>query len=159
MENLLSIGDPAPDFKINNQDGKEFCLGSISNKWLIVYFYPKDNTSGCTKEAKEFTELMPQFESFGAKIIGISPDSEKSHIKFINKHDLTIELLSDQNHEVAKKYDVWKLKKFMGREYMGIVRSTFLINLSKSISFIWFNVKVKNHGEIVLEKLQELSVK
>ncbi len=158
MNNLLKIGDPAPNFKINNQDSKEVYLQDISKKWLIIYFYPKDNTSGCTKEAKEFTELMPQFKALDARVLGISPDSEKSHINFINKHDLSLELLSDCNHEVAKMYDVWKLKKFMGKEYMGIVRSTFLVDSNKNIAYIWSNVKIKNHGEVVLKKLQEFSV-
>jgi peroxiredoxin Q/BCP len=121
-----------------------------------IYFYPKDNTPGCSTEAINFTALSPQFQQLNAVIIGVSPDSEKSHCRFIEKHNLTIQLLSDTEHQLAEIYQVWGLKKFMGKEYMGIKRSTFLIDPQGNIAYIWSNVKVKAHAEAVLKKLEEL---
>lgn len=154
MSNLLEIGQNAPDFTLNNHKGETINLKDILGQWLILYFYPKDNTPGCTTEAQDFTRLTPEFEKFSAKIIGISPDSEKSHCKFIDKHNLSIELLCDPDHTVAEAYGVWSLKKFMGKEYMGIVRSTFIINPEGKIAYIWSKVRVKNHAEKVLNQLQ-----
>jgi peroxiredoxin Q/BCP len=123
---------------------------------LVLYFYPKDNTPGCSTEAIDFTALSPQFQQLNAVILGVSPDSEKSHCRFIEKHNLTIQLLSDTEHQLAEIYQVWGLKKFMGKEYMGIKRSTFLIDPQGNIAYIWSNVKVKAHAEAVLKKLEEL---
>jgi peroxiredoxin Q/BCP len=123
---------------------------------LVLYFYPKDNTPGCSTEAIDFTALSPQFQQLNAVIIGVSPDSEKSHCRFIEKHNLTIQLLSDTEHQLAEIYQVWGLKKFMGKEYMGIKRATFLIDPQGNIAYIWSNVKVKAHAEAVLKKLEEL---
>ncbi|MEA5509282.1 thioredoxin-dependent thiol peroxidase [Crocosphaera sp. UHCC 0190] len=156
MSKLLEIGQPASNFTINNQDGKAVNLNGFLGQWLVLYFYPKDNTPGCTTEAQDFSKLTPEFEALGAKIIGISPDSEKSHCKFIAKHQLSLELLCDSDHQVAESYGVWGLKKFMGKEYMGIIRSTFIINPEQNIAYIWSNVRVKNHAETVLKKLREL---
>ncbi|MFN9675783.1 MAG: peroxiredoxin, partial [Microcystis sp.] len=125
-------------------------------QWLVLYFYPKDNTPGCTAEAIDFTALSPQFQQLNAVILGVSPDSEKSHCRVIEKHNLTIQLLSDTEHQLAEIYQVWGLKKFMGKEYMGIKRSTFLIDPQGNIAYIWSNVKVKAHAEAVLKKLEEL---
>ena len=156
MSNLLEIGESAPTFTLSNHKGETINLKDNLGQWLILYFYPKDNTPGCTTEAQDFTRLTPEFAKLSAKIIGISPDSEKSHCKFIGMYDLSIELLCDPDHTVAKAYDVWNLKKFMGKEYMGIIRSTFIINPEGNIAYIWSKVRVKNHGEKVLNQLQEL---
>ncbi len=156
MSDLLEIGQNAPLFTLNNSQGETINLEQYLGQWLVLYFYPKDNTPGCTTEAQDFTKLNPDFEKVSAKIIGISPDSEKSHCKFIDKYDLSIELLCDPDHNVATAYGVWGLKKFMGKEYMGIIRSTFIINPQGNIAYIWSKVRVKNHAEKVLNQLQEL---
>jgi peroxiredoxin Q/BCP len=125
-------------------------------KWIILYFYPKDNTQGCTTEACDFTSLNPQFDDLDAIVIGVSPDSPKKHINFIEKKELDIILLSDENKEMLESYGVWQLKKMYGREYMGVVRTTFIINPDGDISAIWSKVRVKNHANEVMEKLKEL---
>ncbi|MDJ0661171.1 MAG: thioredoxin-dependent thiol peroxidase [Crocosphaera sp.] len=155
MSDLLKIGQNAPYFTLKNQSSEPIKLEDILGQWLVLYFYPKDNTPGCTTEAQDFTRLTPEFEKLTAKIMGISPDTEKSHCKFIDKHNLSIELLCDREHQVAETYGVWGLKKFMGKEYLGIIRSTFLINPEGKIVYIWSNVRVKNHAEKVLNQLQE----
>ena len=145
----------APDFCLPDENGKEICLHDFKGKWVILYFYPKDNTTGCTKEAKDFTDYIEEFEKLNAVVIGISPDSMQSHKKFREKHGLRVLLLSDENKEVLKKYEVWQLKKMYGREYYGVVRSTFLINDEGNIVHEWRRVKVKGHVEEVLKKLKE----
>jgi peroxiredoxin Q/BCP len=157
MSNILQAGQTAPDFSIFDQHESPVSLSDFSGQWVILYFYPKDDTPGCTTEAKDFTELNQDFSALGAKILGVSPDSGKSHCKFINKYNLTITLLSDPEHELAETYGIWQLKKFMGKEYMGVVRSTFLINPEGNIAYTWSNVKVKAHAQQVLTKLQELA--
>lgn len=154
--NILQIGQSAPDFTARDQNGNIVSLKDFTNSWLILYFYPKDNTPGCTKEAKDFTTHQPEFRELGAKIVGISPDSAKSHGKFIDKHELTMQLLSDQEHQIIEAYGAWRLKKFMGKEYMGVVRSTFLISPDGKIAQIWDKVRVKGHVEKVLRDLQKL---
>ena len=154
--NIPQIGQPAPDFTAKDRDGNSVSLEDFTNSWLILYFYPKDNTSGCTTEAQEFTTYQPEFSKLGAKIVGVSPDSEKSHCKFIDKHDLKIQLLSDPEHQVIETYGGWRLKKFMGKEYMGVVRSTFLITPEGKIARVWDKVRVKGHVEKVLQELQRL---
>ena len=156
---MLNIGEKAPEFCLPNQDSEEICLRDFAGSWVVLYFYPKDNTPGCTTEALDFTALKDEFEKEGATILGVSPDSVKRHQNFISKKELTITLLSDEEKEVAKAYDVWQLKKMYGREYMGIVRSTFLIDPDGKIAYIWNKVKVKGHAQEVLEKLRELKVK
>ncbi|MEO1558397.1 MAG: peroxiredoxin [Cyanobacteria bacterium J06632_19] len=121
-----------------------------------MYYLQVPNTPGCTVEAKDFSEYKSKFDALGAKIIGVSPDSEKSHCKFINKYDLSIQLLSDPEQEVCEAYKVWQLKKFMGKEYMGVVRSTFLITPDARLAYIWSNVRTSCHVEKVFSKLQEL---
>ncbi len=153
---MLEVGQKAPDFCLPNQDSEEICLRDLQGSWVVLYFYPKDNTPGCTTEALDFTALKEEFEKEGAIILGVSPDSIKRHCNFIEKKGLTITLLSDEEKEVAQKYGVWQLKKMYGKEYMGIVRSTFLINPEGNIAYIWNKVKVKNHAKEVLEKLKEL---
>ncbi|BCU09998.1 thioredoxin-dependent thiol peroxidase [Microcystis aeruginosa] len=152
----LEVGQKAPEFATPNQRGEISKLADFAGQWLVLYFYPKDNTPGCSTEAIDFTALSPQFQQLNAVILGVSPDSEKSHCRFIEKHNLTIQLLSDPDHQLAEIYQVWGLKKFMGKEYMGIKRSTFLIDHRGNIAYIWSNVKVKAHAEAVLKKLEEL---
>jgi peroxiredoxin Q/BCP len=155
MTSIPLLGQAAPDFTASDQSGHSVSLNEFTSHWLVFYFYPKDNTPGCTTEATDFTQHSADFESLGAKIMGVSPDSEKSHCRFIEKHNLSIQLLSDPEHQLAEAYGVWGLKKFMGKEYMGIIRSTFLINPEGKIAYVWSNVKVKGHAAIVLDKLRE----
>jgi peroxiredoxin Q/BCP len=150
---VLKVGDKAPEFCLPNQDETQICLRDIKGKWLVLYFYPKDNTAGCTAEACDFTEALPEFDEMDAVILGVSPDSPKKHRNFIEKKNLKITLLADEESEVSQKYGVWQLKKMCGKEYMGIVRTTFLINPEGKIEKIWEKVKVKGHVEAVKEAL------
>lgn len=150
---MLKVGDKAPEFCLPNQDETQICLRDIKGKWLVLYFYPKDNTAGCTAEACDFTEALPEFDDMDAVILGVSPDSPKKHRNFIEKKNLKITLLADEESEVSQKYGVWQLKKMCGKEYMGIVRTTFLINPEGKIEKIWEKVKVKGHVEAVKEAL------
>ncbi len=152
----MDVGIKAPDFCLKNADEKEICLKDFSSKWVVLYFYPKDNTPGCTTEALEFTAKKAEFDNRNAVVLGVSADSVKSHCNFRDKHHLSIELLSDPEKEVIQKYGVWQLKKQYGREYYGIVRSTFLIDPEGKIAAKWEKVKVKGHVDKVLEKLDEL---
>ena len=153
---MLKIGDMTPEFCLPNQDETQICLRDLSGKWVVLYFYPKDNTSECTTEACDFTQSLPNFDNLDAVVLGVSPDSPKKHRNFIEKKDLKITLLSDEDKEVSKQYGVWQLKKMYGKEYMGIVRSTFLISPDGKIEAIWEKVKVKGHVENVKNMLQKL---
>ena len=155
MTDIPQVGQTAPDFYAPDQNGNTVSLENCQGNWIVLYFYPKDNTPGCTTEAKEFSEYAPQFQELGAKIIGVSPDSAKSHCKFIDKHELSIQLLSDPEHEVIEAYGAWRLKKFMGKEYMGVVRSTFLITPDGKIVQVWDKVRVKAHVAKVLDELKQ----
>jgi peroxiredoxin Q/BCP len=146
----------APEFCLPNQDETEICLRDLSGKWVVLYFYPKDNTPGCTTEACDFTNELEEFEELDAVILGASPDSPKKHRNFIEKKDLKITLLSDEDKNVLKAYGAWGLKKNYGREYEGVIRSTFIINPDGEIAHEWRNVRVKGHVEKVKEKLKEL---
>ncbi len=150
------MNSKAQDFCLPDYRGEEHCLHDFRGKWVVLYFYPKDNTSGCTREAKEFTEMREEFEKLNAVIIGISKDSPKSHEKFIKKHNLNILLLSDENHEVIEKYGAWGKKKNYGREYYGTIRSTFLIDHEGNIVKEWKKVRVAGHVEEVLKTLKEV---
>ncbi len=150
-------GKRAPDFCLPNQDGEVGCLNSMRGKWVILYFYPKDNTRGCTQEALDFTSKLEEFEMLGAVVLGVSPDSVKSHKRFAEKHGLKVTLLSDEEKKVLQAYGVWKLKKRYGREYYGVERSTFLIDPEGVVRKVWRNVKVKGHVEEVMEALRELT--
>ena len=121
----VHIGEKAPEFHLANQDGEKVSLADYLGKHVVLYFYPKDMTPGCTTEACDFRDHHEQFEDLNAVIIGVSPDPVERHVKFIEKHGLPFVLLADENHEVAELYDVWKLKKNFGKEYMGIERSDF----------------------------------
>lgn len=155
MTDIPQVGQTAPDFSVADQDGNLVTLQDFSDRWLVLYFYPKDNTPGCTTEAKDFTAYASQFEELGATILGVSPDSAKSHCKFIDKHELSLQLLSDPEHKVIEAYGAWRLKKFMGKEYMGVVRSTFLITPDRQIAQVWDKVRVKAHVEKVLQELKQ----
>jgi len=153
---MPKIGEQAPDFCLPDKDGKETCLKDFEGKWVVFYFYPKDNTPGCTVEAVGFTAAREKFEAEGAVILGGSPDSQKSHCNFTDKHKLGITLLSDPEHVALEDYGAWRLKKNYGREYMGVQRSTFLIDPEGRVAHAWPKVKVKGHVEDVLAKLKEL---
>jgi len=153
---MLEIGDTIPAFCLPNQDEEEICFRDIKGRWIVVYFYPKDNTPGCTTEACDFTAALPDFTGLEAIILGVSPDSPKKHRNFIEKKSLKITLLADEEKELCKSFGMWQLKKFMGREYMGVVRSTFLIAPDGTLAYKWEKVKVKNHVAEVKEKLIEL---
>ncbi len=145
------------DFCLPDYEEKNVCLNDFRGKWIVLYFYPKDNTSGCTREAKDFSEKLDEFKKLNAVIIGISADSPQSHKKFIEKHDLKIILLSDTSKEIIKKFGAWGIKKRYGKEYEGIIRSTFLISPEGEIVKEWKNVRVNGHVEKVLEKLKSVS--
>ena len=153
---MLEIGTKAPQFCLPNQDETEICLRDLSGKWIVLYFYPKDNTPGCTTEACDFTATKDEFESMDAVILGVSPDSPKKHRNFIEKKDLGITLLSDEDKQMLESYGVWQLKKMCGKEYMGVVRTTYIIDPDGNIAAGWEKVKVKGHVEAVKEKLKEL---
>ena len=153
---MVKIAGLAPDFCLPNQDDVEICLHDLRGKWIVLYFYPKDNTPGCTTEACDFTERMPEFEEHDAVILGVSPDTTQKHRNFIEKKGLKITLLSDTEKEVLKKYGAWGPKKMYGKEFEGVIRSTFLIDPEGKIAFMWPKVKVKGHAEEVKEKLKEL---
>ncbi len=150
---IPKIGQKAPDFSLFNQENKKISLKQFKNKWIILYFYPKDNTAGCTKEAIDFTESIDKIKKLNAVVIGISPD--KDHSKFIKKHKLNLVLLSDPEHEVLKKYGVWQQKSMYGIKFMGVVRTTFLIDPKGKVAYIWEKVKVEGHVNEVVEKLTE----
>lgn len=150
------IGKLAPDFCLESDTEGTTCLKDFKGKWVVLYFYPKDNTKGCTTEAVDFTTHLEEFTKLDATIIGISPDSVNSHKRFREKHGLKILLLSDPEHHVLKKYGAWGLKKMYGREYYGVIRSTFIIDPEGKIVEVYPKVRVKGHAEEVLKKLKEL---
>ncbi len=152
----LTQGSRAPSVSLPDQDGKKVTLKDLQGKWVVLYFYPKDNTPGCTMEAVYFSHYKKEFEEQNAVVLGVSPDSIESHCKFIDKHAVTITLLSDVDKTVLQKYGVWEKKKMYGKEYFGVRRSTFLIDDAGKIAWIWKKVKVENHIQEVLEKLKEL---
>ena len=153
---MLQLASMAPNFCLKNQDHESVCLHDFLGKWVVLYFYPKDNTPGCTLEAISFTRFNDEFEKLNTVVLGISPDSCESHKAFQQKHYLSVTLLSDPVHETLKTYEVWKPKKMFGKEYFGVVRSTFIINRKGQVVHHWSKVKVPGHIEKVLGKLQEL---
>lgn len=149
---MLKIGDKAPDFVLKNQDDIELGLKDLGSKSIVLYFYPKDNTSGCTLEAEEFTALLGEFEKKNAVVIGVSPDSTKSHKKFIASKNLAHILLSDEQKEVALAYGAYGKKMMYGKEVMGIIRSTFVIKEGVIVG-AFYNVRAKGHAQKVLDSL------
>lgn len=150
---MLSIGTTAPEFTLPDQDGKMHSLSEYRGQKVVLYFYPKDNTSGCTKQACNFNELRPQFKEKGAVILGVSKDSVDSHKKFQEKYGLTFTLLSDIDRKVIESYDVWKEKKNYGKVSMGVVRTTYLIDESGVIVKAYENVKAAENPGQMLEVL------
>ncbi len=153
---MLKKGDKAPDFRLSDSNGTEIKLSDFAGYTVVVYFYPKDNTSGCTAEAKDFTALAKEFKKKNAVIIGISADSAASHKKFEEKHELKVLLLSDPDKEVIQRYGVWQKKKLYGKESMGIVRTTFVIDGSGMIADVFEKVKVAGHAEKVYDSVCSL---
>ncbi|AOV06847.1 thioredoxin-dependent thiol peroxidase [Sporosarcina ureilytica] len=150
-------GKKAPFFSLRNENGELVSLEDFANeKYVVLYFYPKDSTPGCTTQACDFRDNYEDFSKLNAVILGVSPDNEASHQKFIGKHGLPFSLLIDDEHEVAEQYGVWKLKKMFGREFMGIERSTFLINPQGDVVKEWRKVRVKGHIDEALETLTEI---
>lgn len=154
---MLKEGDKAPGFELPRDGGSTVKLSEFKGKPVVVYFYPKDDTSGCTKEAIGFSQNIDAFREAGAEIIGISPDSVKSHDRFRDKHGLHVILLADPDRKAIEAYGVWVEKKMYGRAYMGVDRSTFLIGKDGSIKRAWRNVKVPGHVEEVLEAVNGLA--
>ncbi|MDI7742666.1 thioredoxin-dependent thiol peroxidase [Lysinibacillus fusiformis] len=152
MESLVNM--EAPDFSLLNEKEEEISLSDYRGKKVVLYFYPKDMTPGCTTEACDFRDRHEEFSDLNTVILGVSGDEASKHTKFIEKYGLPFSLLVDENHEVADKYGVWVLKKMYGREFMGIERSTFLINEEGIVEKEWRKVKVKNHIEEVLQSLR-----
>jgi peroxiredoxin Q/BCP len=153
---MTDVGKKAPAFTLPDADGKKVSLKDFKGQPLVVYFYPKDDTPGCTTEAKDFTALAAKFKKAGAAVIGISKDSVVRHKKFADKHDLKVILLSDEDGEVCEKYGVWVEKSLYGRTYMGIERATFLVDGNGVIRQVWRKVKVKGHAQEVLDAVQAL---
>ena len=156
MAEKVKIGDKAPVFKLPSDGGDEISLKSLMGKKVVLYFYPKDDTSGCTREAIEFTNLLGKFSRAGAVILGVSKDNVVAHDKFIKKHKLKVRLLSDVDGSLCQKYSVWVEKNMYGRKYMGIERSTFLIDEKGVIKQVWRKVKVADHAEAVLEGVRRI---
>jgi peroxiredoxin Q/BCP len=150
---MLKIGNKAPAFKLPGDDGKTHSLADYKGKKVVLYFYPKDDTSGCTKEACDFRDNMKRITKKDTVVIGISKDNEKSHVKFKDKYDLNFLLLSDEDHKVLEKYGVWQEKSMYGRKYWGIVRTTLIIDEQGKIQKIFEKVKVPGHVDEVLKSL------
>jgi len=154
--NLPAVGRVAPDFTLPTDTDERLKLSSLRGKPVVLFFYPKDDTSGCTVEACSFQSTLPRFEKIDAVVLGISPDSPKSHRKFKDKYDLTYTLLADEEHAVCEKYGVWAEKSMYGRKYWGVLRTTFVIDASGRIAKIFEKVKPEGHGEAVAEAVAAL---
>ena len=152
----LKLNQIAPNFKLVSTDGTIFELNKIKRKNIILYFYPKDDTPGCTVESKDFSKLNSLINKNNTVVYGISKDSIESHLKFKKKYKLKFDLLSDEKLLVIKKYGVWGMKTFLGKKYKGVIRSTFLINSNRKIHKIWSNVRVKDHAKTVLEEIKNI---
>ena len=146
----------ALNFNLPSTNQKTFSLKENQGKYVILYFYPKDDTPGCTIETIDFNKLLPKFNKLNCEVYGISKDSLKSHDKFRDKYKIKFDLLADEDLKILKKYKIWGKKKFMGREFMGIIRTTYLIDKKGKILKVWENVKVKDHAKEVLETLQNI---
>ena len=150
---VLSKGEKAPEFELNDGNGNVHKLSDYQDQTIVLYFYPKDDTTGCTKEACAFRDTYQDFKDAGVDVIGVSPDTEKSHTKFSRKYDLPFTLLSDPDHKTCDAYGVWGLKKFMGKEYEGVYRTTFVIGPNGKIKRVFENVKPSEHVEEVLAEV------
>ena len=153
----LIVGDAAPNFDLPTDGGGRVSLAGLKAKPFVLYFYPKDDTSGCTSEAKAFSEMKAQFEAAGAQVVGVSKDSPNSHDKFKAKYDLTLTLASDEDGAMLERYGVWVEKSMYGRKYMGIERTTFLIGADGAVRQVWRKVKVPGHVDAVLKAVRALA--
>lgn len=153
---VYTAGTNAPDFNLPDENGELHKLSDYRGKPVVLYFYPKDDTPGCTKEACGFRDDYSEYAKYGAVILGVSPDPQKKHIKFKSKYDLPFTLLSDVDHKVSELYGVWGRKKYMGREYDGVFRTTFLISPHGEISRVFENVKPSGHSQEILEALDAI---
>ncbi len=154
---MIKENTKAPIFKLPSTNKKDYSLIDSLGKFIVIYFYPKDDTPGCTIETNDFNKLLSKFKKLDCEIYGVSKDNLKSHDKFRNKYKIKFDLLADEEIKVLKKYKVWDKKKFMGREFMGIIRTTFLIDKKGKIIKIWNNVKVKDHAKEVFETLKNIT--
>lgn len=152
----LEIGKQSPEFTAPDQDGQPLALGDYAGKWVVLYFYPKDHTSGCTRQACEFRDAMERLARHDAVVIGVSPDSVRSHRSFADKHNLPFRLIADTDHRIAESYQVWKQKKLYGRTYYGIERTTYIIAPDGRIAAVFEKVRPDGHADEVLRKLNEL---
>ena len=153
---MLKINSKAPNFNLVSTNGSSYSLKNSIGKYVVLYFYPKDDTPGCTIETNDFNKLLSKFKKLNCEVFGISKDNLKSHHKFKGKYNIKFDLLVDEEIKIVKSYKVWAKKKFMGKEFMGVVRSTFLIDPKGKIVKIWDNVKVKDHAQEVLSALKDL---
>lgn len=153
---MITQGSPAPDFTLPRDGGGDVTLSALKGNPVIVYFYPKDNTPGCTTEAIDFTARQQEFADLGCTVLGISKDSVKKHDNFRDKHNLSVTLLSDADSDVCERFGVWQEKKMYGKTFLGIVRATFLIAADGTVARVWPKVKVNGHADDVLEALREL---
>ena len=153
---MIKLNNKAPIFKAQSTGNKEYSLNDSKGKYVVLYFYPKDDTPGCTIETKDFNTLLPKFKKLNCEIYGISKDDLKSHNKFREKYKVKFNLLADEEKKIIKDYKVWGKKKFMGKEFMGIIRTTFLIDKKGKIIKIWKNVRVKDHAKEVLDFLKNI---
>ena len=153
----IQEGKKAPAFTLNDQDGKRIKLSDLAGQWVVLYFYPRDDTPGCTIEACDFTSALKTFETLGAIVYGCSPDSTESHQRFIKKFKLKIGLLSDPTHKMMEKYDAWGEKNMYGKISEGVIRSTVLISPKGKVAKHWKRVKAKGHAEYVRKSLTELA--
>ncbi|OZB90381.1 thioredoxin-dependent thiol peroxidase [Paenibacillus sp. XY044] len=149
----IAVGDKVPDFTLPASTGEDITLSSFRGRKVVLYFYPKDNTPACTQEACDFRDALPQIETKGAVVLGISPDELKAHGKFAEKYNLPFPLLSDKDHRVSELYGVWQLKKMYGREFWGVVRSTFLIDEEGRLIKEWRKLRVAGHADDVVSVL------
>jgi peroxiredoxin Q/BCP len=150
---MVTEGEPAPDFSLRSDAGEEVSLADFRGQPVVLYFYPKDDTPGCTAQASGIRDTYADFEAAGAVVLGVSPDNVKRHVKFKEKYDLPFTLLADPEHEVAERYGVWGEKRYMGRTYMGINRTTFLISADGTVAKVMRNVKPETHADDVLGAL------
>jgi peroxiredoxin Q/BCP len=150
-----AVGDKAPDFALPTGDGRTLSLKELKGRKVVLYFYPKDDTSGCTKEACSFQGNLKAIEKKGAVVVGVSPDGVGAHRKFAEKYDLTFPLVSDEKREIIRKYGVWQEKSMYGRKYMGVVRTTFVIDEKGLVTHVFPKVKVDGHTEVILAALSE----
>lgn len=153
----LKAGSSAPALNLPDGLGNLVSLADYKGKWVVLYFYPKDDTPGCTTEALDFTARRAEFDALNAVVLGVSPDSQKSHCSFAEKHNLSVTLLSDVEKKALDSYGVWQMKKQYGREYMGVVRTTYLINPDGKVAHVWDGVKVEGHADEVIARLRDLN--